>query len=354
MPAWDLKELDLEAGATKVIPFSFRADSFIVYARGTVPAPGIRIRPGAGIGVSSLELIGDGSVSVPARPGDEKYIVLENGTADTQHLFIIASQGVLPTVVGTTGAGALDMSVEAMASLGSPNTYRQRGKVLYLTGFEIDRNDWAYWSSDAFLGMGGSIDVWEGDGVAAGEQPFRGSKCLRIHADAVAAAGEAWTSAIKLLPAMWAENMGVELELAFGENAQDFRMELGWDSAGKTRRAAILVDPINKNLSYLSSVGPDVWTEFGTFFGEWRSQAAASLRWANCKLVVSDNQDEYMAFYINNEFYPLAGIQVPTGTYPITAFERLAINLRVTDNDLTEGIAYVDDVILTGREEGKL
>lgn len=107
MPAWDLKEIDLEAGKEKVVPFSFKADSYIVYSRGTVPVPGIRVRPGTSIGTSALELIGDGSVSLPAKPGQEEYIALENKTEDVQHLFIIASQGVLPTIIGTTGAGAL-------------------------------------------------------------------------------------------------------------------------------------------------------------------------------------------------------------------------------------------------------
>lgn len=245
-------------------------------------------------------------------------------------------------------------TAELAARLGSPVTYQRSGRVIYFTDFEVDRNDWSFWvSGEGNGGIGnGIIEVFAGEGIAGGMQPFRGSQCLKIKADDVADnAGYYWTNAIKLLPAVWSGNIGIELLLAPDTDATSFNLHITHDDAGVERLAGILIDFTNDELSYLSGHSPLVYTVFDDIpGGEWGRVSGTSLRWGIVKLIISADLTKYVGLYINNHFFDLSDHAIPTGSFPVSSFERLSIQLFVSDSDGTGGSCYVDGVIVTQDE----
>ena len=257
---------------------------------------------------------------------------------------------------GNFGYFDADMS-ELVARIGGGNVYRRSGRVIYTTGFECDIDDWVpYDPSAAGAGTNGAAARWTGESGNAPKRPLRGSASLKLTpASTGDGDGIERMSAIKLLPAIWNGNLGYEVELAFHEDATGFVLQLSYDDAGVIREAGIMVDLVNADLLYRSTVGGFELADFTKFadlpsVGQWQAQAGASLRWAHLKLIVSSELDKYLAFYLNQHAYDLSAVSIPTGTYGVGAFERIAVQLVAIDLDGTQGPSYVDDVIVTQDE----
>lgn len=245
---------------------------------------------------------------------------------------------------------------ELAARIGAPYVSWRSGKVLYISGFECNRNDWTLYLPP--LGAGnGDIVHFTGESVSGGKQCCRGMGTLQMIANDVLdpATNTYRTSAIKLLPAMWSGNLCLQVTLGADENVEYAIIHFGYDSNGITRNAGVGLDFTTKSIYWMDTDAWGVpWANFtflGNWFGEWRSQPGVSTRWGVLRLMISSDLTEYLGLWVNREFYDgIVGQTIPTGVYPVTAFERLSVNINVMTTAADDAEMFVDDVVVTQDE----
>ena len=243
--------------------------------------------------------------------------------------------------------------IEGVANMGGPQVHWRGGRILYITGFECSINDWVPWLPPMGVGNG-LVERFTGNGI---QQPMRGSACMHIRSQSVVDPADAIfkTHAINLLPAKWSGRLALAMAIAPGEDSDSTFIDLAWDSNGVTREAGVAFDWPNKDFYYRDTGGwAALWNNYTKIddipAGEWRAQAGVSLRWGIVRFLIESDLSEYLGAWINSKFYDLAGVAVPTGVYPITAFERLTIQIIHAGADSTMHDLYIDDCILSQDE----
>ena len=245
-------------------------------------------------------------------------------------------------------------TAELAVRIGSPITLHRSGRVIYLTGFEIDVNDWTFFSG----GVGAeAMEWWGGDGGEAAKQPLRGSGAMKLTiSDDDDDNGFYVNQAIKVLPAVWSGKLGIEMTFAIDDNVERIVLELSYDDGDTVVTGAIMIDAANSKLLYFDGdTEEDIadYTEFADMPGNTlQPPELVSLRWCNVKMILSSDLGEFTNFIFNGRSFAdeLAGVETLSASSSVTAFERLKIGIHAFGDDNSQGVLYVDDVILTQDE----
>lgn len=251
-------------------------------------------------------------------------------------------------------APAIQVDVlEAIANMGGPAVHWRGGRILYVTGFELDSNDWFEWLPPSGAGNG-LIQQWEGNGIW---QPMRGSGCLRIVSNDVEdpATGAFRTTAVKTIPAKWGGNLTLYMGIAPGEDSEVTYIDLSYTNLGEIRTGGVAIDWVNGTFERRRTLGWAAWSLNHTAMnvlpvGEPRATTTQPLRWLIVRFLIETGWDGFRGGWINDLYYTAYPELVPTGAMPGADFENLTIEISHEDASGSLRELFVDDVILSQDE----
>lgn len=224
---------------------------------------------------------------------------------------------------GDLGAPLLDLS-ELAPRLGSPNTYRRSGRVLYQDAF--DYNGFVPKNCNLYLSM---------------QRPFAGSACLVLVNNLVDTGG----SAYKCFPLLDTRTIGIEVFIANRETGytDPFKAGILLETFSSTsyKKMGVRFNYPDQNFEYLTS--SDTWGVLSSA----RDIDLIAYQYQNVKFVADLESNTYKRIYFNDLlfsepdytlYYYVAG--APQG-------KTMQVSVLIDDENLQGLSAAFDNVIVT-------
>lgn len=232
------------------------------------------------------------------------------------------TEGPLKTVYTVQDLG------ELAARLGSLDTFDRRGNVIFIDDFESTLNKW---------------HVLYTAGVAKAEitAKYAHSGCFSALLKTDSGSGK--IQCIRhSMPYPVLSKLGFEFSFSIGENIDYFILDAELNDDTYRYQPVIMLYTQSTKGKYRDKNG------------EWQNLpqithiGLASYAFNTCKLVVDYPNKKYARLIVNNVSMDLSSITLQTGGYvPIPDIQ---LELKITNEGIDPGIAYIDDVIITQNE----
>lgn len=217
---------------------------------------------------------------------------------------------------------------ELAARLGSPIIWDRRGNVIWYDTINSTGNKWNL-SHD---GTGSAAAV-------SSTVSMYGDYSMKLTGGSDGLKYGAMNKKFQLIQL---GNLGLESTFSLDTNIDYFVMQFEYRSDGIVKDGRIKVDKTNERLQYLNSAAAYVTFATDIDFNVDITQ------FFTLKLVVDIKNNEYVRVIFGNNEYDLIGI--PVRTYASVAMGYFAIYLLAYSAGASNGISYVDNVIVTQNE----
>lgn len=252
--------------------------------------------------------------------------------------FTVASRGIgLPDYsqakpVGQVAVGptyTLSDLAEAVARLGSINTYDRRGTIVDLDAFEGPTLNWISAVSPAPACYARLDSTY----------PKAGAQGVRLHVSNVAGAYSRISKAIASLPD---QRLGIEISFCGLSNTCYFFMVLQFADGTTMHNIGLRIEPAASTLA--------IWTGMDTYTDITDLQPIVDLNfyWHTCKLVADFTTDRYVRLLFDDVEYDISKNDVYTtdAVYKGVVWSVVRISPQVA----TGGDVYLDNYLLTQNE----
>lgn len=236
-------------------------------------------------------------------------------------------------------------TIEGAARMGSPGQKHRAGKILYLTGFECGVEEFVGY--DPTAGLDGNLEEYENDGYAGLNIPaFSGKKMAKV----TPPSGDPFYFTVKKeIPRIWSGNLGVEGLFGCSADITHFTMGLLLWTSTDYYAAMLGIDCVNAKLLYRSLVSgtfAQTYTEIDDLPGGDPRLVTNPIP-IFIKLVIKGDYSEYVKCWVNEEKFDLSGNAIPSATPGASQYPHTLIEFQAVDEDGTQGVLYVDDIVLT-------